>query len=160
MSKFRWTPQSGEKLSREEQAELAAWEAQRRRQQDFAALVEATRTRLKELYAMPLAPAEMRARKAGEFERMRAEYATLKESWGGYTGYDAWFEAPLNNARLSAVATYRRLVPALRTLLTEAGGDLPAFYAKMDALGKLPAGERARELELALARSGPAGQGA
>jgi len=37
-------------------------------------------------------------------------------------------------ARLIAVATYERCVPALRAELDRVGNDLPAFYAAMSAL--------------------------
>ena len=39
-----------------------------------------------------------------------------------------------NNARLIAVATYERCVPALRAELDRLGNDLPAFYAAMKLL--------------------------
>ena len=63
----------------------------------------------------------MRAAKAHAYDAMRADYASLKQSWGGNSDYDAWFAQPLNNATIAAVATYRRWVPALR--------------ARIDALG-------------------------
>ena len=39
-----------------------------------------------------------------------------------------------NNARLVAIATYERCVPALRAELDRVGNDLPAFYAAMTTL--------------------------
>jgi predicted aminopeptidase len=135
------------------EATLAEWERQRERQHAFAALVGATRTALAALYESGLPEQEMRARKADELARMHERYAALRATWGGYTGYDAWFASPVNNARIASVATYRRLVPALRTLLTDSGGNLPAFYAAVDALGALRPPERAQRLEALLARA-------
>ena len=42
----------------------------------------------------------------------------------------------LNNARLAAVATYHRCVPALTALLTQHDGDLPAFYSAVRTLAR------------------------
>jgi predicted aminopeptidase len=39
-----------------------------------------------------------------------------------------------NNARLVAIATYERCVPALRAELDRLNNDLPAFYAAMTSL--------------------------
>jgi predicted aminopeptidase len=132
---------------------LAAWERRREMQREFAALVNETREALAALYASPLPEDEMRARKAAEIEAMRARYRALRERWGGYAGYDAWFASPVNNARIASVATYRRLVPALKLLLADAGGNLPAFYLAVDELGELRPAERAERLEALLARA-------
>jgi predicted aminopeptidase len=134
---------------------LASWQTRREREQQFSEIVDATRNRLGELYASGLPPEEMRARKAAELDLLRLHYAELKATWGGYAGYDAWFDSGLNNARISSVATYQRLVPALRVLLADAGGDLPAFYASVEALGKLTPAERDARLEALLARASP-----
>jgi len=47
----------------------------------------------------------MRAAKARDFEALRAEYALLREHWGGYKGYDIWFTQDLNNAHLPRSAS-------------------------------------------------------
>jgi predicted aminopeptidase len=73
---------------------------------------------------------------------MRAEYENLKKSWGGKGGYDAWFSKPINNAKLNTVATYYELVPTFNRLLAQQKGELPAFYAEMRKLAKLPKAER------------------
>ena len=93
----------------------------------------------------------MREAKAAAFESLRERYRSLREDWGGYPGYDAWFEQPLNNARLIPVATYRRYVPAFRALLQEVDGDLPAFYEASRALGDLEPEARRERLEALLA---------
>ena len=60
-----------------------------------------------------------------------AEFARLAEALAA-GGHPATGE--LNNARLVAVATYERCVPALRAELERLGNDLPAFYAEMKRL--------------------------
>ena len=139
--------------ARGDTAGLAAWRERRERERGFAQIVEAARTRLAALYASGLPAEAMRARKAEELNALRARYAELKSEWGGYAGYDAWFDAGLNNARISSVATYQRLVPALRVLLDDAGGVLPDFYARADALGELDPQTRAARLEALLQRA-------
>jgi predicted aminopeptidase len=135
-------------------AALASWHQRREREQAFAGIVDATRKDLGQLYASGLPAEQMRVRKAEELDALRARYAELKASWGGYAGYDAWFDSGLNNARISSVATYQRLVPALRVLLADTGGDLPAFYARVEAFGELTAAERNKQLDALLARAG------
>jgi predicted aminopeptidase len=145
----RWL---GERRSHEA---LAAWNTRRERERAFATIVDETRTRLGALYASSPPEDEMRTRKAAELDALRARYEELKASWGGYAGYDAWFDSGLNNARIASVATYQRLVPALRVMLTDAGDHLPRFYADVETLGRLSAEERGSRLAALLARASP-----
>ena len=117
--------------------ELADWEGQQSREREFAALLADGRARLERLYASGAPPAEMRLAKEREFGRLKFEYAQLRARWGGYTGYDAWFDRALNNAHLAAVATYENCVPGLTREL-EAAGSLPAFHRRAAELGQLP----------------------
>ena len=112
----------------------------------FQALLKATRDRLTAIYARADDPAAMRAAKAAVLAGASADYATLKASWGGYTGFDAWMARGLNNARLTSIATYQDLVPAFEGLLAAVGGDLPTFYTRAREVGALPAGERLARL--------------
>jgi predicted aminopeptidase len=93
----------------------------------------------------------MRAEKARALDAMRADYAALKQQWGGFAGFDWWFAQPLNNAQLASVALYTQLVPAFQRLLADSNGDLPRFYAEVKALAKLPERERHAALGVALA---------
>lgn len=113
------------------------------RHAQFVELLLKYRARLETLYAMPLQVEPMRAAKANEFEALRAEYAVLRQQWGGHDGYDAWFAQDLNNAHLASVGLYHQYVPAFQKMLADVQGDLPAFYRLARALSKLPAAERA-----------------
>jgi len=73
---------------------------------------------------------------------MRAEYDELKLAWGGFAGYDRWFDEPLNNAKLVSVAAYSDLVPAFRRMLDESNGDMASFYREVQRLARLPKAER------------------
>ena len=122
-------------------------EAQRRDQ--FIQLVLTTRTRLEKLYAQPLLPEQMRQRKAAEFERLRGEYRLLRDSqWAGDKRYDAWINAPMNNARLLPFGLYDQWVPAFAALFKQEGGDWVKFYVEVEKLGALPEGERKAALNV------------
>ena len=117
--------------------------AQAQQRYQFTQLVLDTRSRLERLYAQPLPAEQMRQRKAAEFERLRAEYRQIRDSqWAGDKRYDAWINAPMNNARLLPFGLYDQWVPAFSTLFRQTGGDWVAFYAAVERLGALPAGER------------------
>jgi len=113
----------------------------------FLDIVALYRARLAQLYNEPLSAEEMRVQKARVFARMRTDYADLKQSWGGFAGFDAWFNQPLNNAQLASVALYTQFMPAFQTVLRNAGDDLPRFYAEVKRLAALPQAERDAQLK-------------
>lgn len=130
---------------------------QRQREQ-FVALMLASRARLEALYARPLAPEALRAAKQAEFQRLRGEYAALRDGpWQGDGRYDGWFARPLNNARLLPFGLYEQWVPAFASLFAAVGGDWPCFYARAAALAELGEAERRQALTALQARDGFAG---
>jgi len=115
-----------------------------RHDDDFVKLVLATREELQRVYddIQLLEPAKLQ-RKAEVITRMRAHYADLKKSWGeGKSGYDYWFDEPINNAKLNTVAAYYDLGPAFQGLLEAKGGDLGKFYLAVENLAKEPLEKR------------------
>jgi predicted aminopeptidase len=104
--------------------DLDRYTALRRRQRESAALMAEARRRLAALYARRLPPAETRAEKTAEFGRLRDALVA-----GGHPA-----AGEFNNARLVALATYERCVPALQAELARLGDDLRAFYAAMKLL--------------------------
>ncbi len=104
--------------------ELEAYLASRRREREIAELMAATRGHLAAVYQSGAPAAEMRAAKTAELARLGDSLAARGVNAG--TG--------LNNARLAAVATYHRCVPALTALLAGHDGDLPAYYAAIRSL--------------------------
>ncbi|ATE80373.1 MULTISPECIES: aminopeptidase [Pseudomonas] len=114
-----------------------------RQRDQFIQLILDTRTRLERLYALPLPADQMRERKAAEFEQLRREYRTLRDSqWAGNNRYDAWINAPMNNARLLPFGLYDQWVPAFTALFRQVDGDWVRFYAAVEKVGALPVGER------------------
>jgi predicted aminopeptidase len=101
--------------------ELADFQAAQGRKREVAAGVAETRRRLREIYAADLTVEAKAARKAAEFERLRARHGNF-------------IPAEPNNGFLVAVAVYTQMVPAFEQLLAQAGGNLPAFYARVKEL--------------------------
>ncbi|WP_095093160.1 aminopeptidase [Pseudomonas sp. Irchel 3A5] len=123
-------------------------EVQSKRRDDLTRLILATRERLKQLYRQPLSAELMRQRKAAEFDRLRSEYRLLRDQqWSGDKRYDAWINAPMNNARLLPFGLYDQWVPAFEVLFKKVNGDWQAFYAQVERLGALPIAQRRAELQ-------------
>jgi len=128
---------------------LAQAAASERYREGFRALVERTREGLARLYAGNGSNDAKRAGKAATFAAMRADYAALKQQWGGFAIYDGWFAQGPTNASLAAVALYTSKVPLFRALLAQEGGDFPRFYARVKELSRLPRPIRDQALEAA-----------
>lgn len=137
----RWLGQAGRTQ------ELEAFRRQRADYVQVARLFEATRARLRVLYARELSPADMRSAKQAEFAELRRAYEARNRPPGSArSGFDAWFDSGLNNAHLASVATYQDCVPGLRRLLTESNDDLPTFYARVRELADRKGKSRRAEL--------------
>jgi predicted aminopeptidase len=136
----RWLEQRATPQARAEYAALDA------RRQDFRALTLKTRGALEAVYASALPDAAKRERKAEVLAAMRAEVASIKATrWGGFAGYDGWFERA-NNAAFGVQAAYFELVPAFEQLFERSGGDFDRFYAQVQQLAALPKDERRAKL--------------
>lgn len=113
-----------------------------RYREGFAALIEHTRAKLAAVYGGEADDAAKLEAKGAVFDGMRAEYAQLKQAWGGSAAYDSWFAQGPNNASIAAVGLYTQKVPQFQALLAAEGGDLPRFYARVKVLAALPKAER------------------
>ncbi len=128
----------------------AAYLRAQARKREFIDLLVRTRDRLAAAYARPASVEERQMAKARILHEATLAYAALKHGWGGYAGYDKWFDdSPLNNAKLLAVTLYADQVPAFAALLAQNGGDLPRFYAQVRALAQLPQAQRDARLAAA-----------
>ena len=136
----RWFARSGDT------AQLQEFQRVRRIRAEFASLMLKYRDRLDALYRTGLAPDAMRERKRAVLAELEPEYRRLKAGWGGFPGYDRWFEKRSNNAQLASVVAYSQRVPAFEALLEREGGDLERFYAAVKALAALPKEEREARL--------------
>ncbi len=126
---------------------LADWDAERAREQAFRDLLMNTRQALAQLYAGGLPVPHLRERKTRLLQGLRERYRTLRAAWPADRGFDAWFERPLNNARLASINTYAHWVPALLELLHRENGDFPSFYAAARHLSELAPAPRNAALQ-------------
>lgn len=142
----RWLTLHGSAQARELQAKTDA------RRADFRELTLRTRAQLDALYRSQASDDDKRAGKARILADMRAEHEALKrDRWGGFTGYDGWFDRA-NNASIGMVAAYNELVPAFEALwkrVPAPDGSNPlryaAFYAEVRRIAALPTHEARRE---------------
>ena len=138
----RWLARHGTAVQR------TAWLQQRARREQFLALLGRHRDRLASLYASDLPDEDKRAGKVEIFADLQAEYRALRAGpWAGFAGYDRWFNRPLGNAHLGAIATYTTWVPAFQRLFAEAGQDFARFYLRVAELAARPPSERAAALQ-------------
>lgn len=136
----RWLQRHGSEAARAENARM------QRYQLDFRAFTLRWRGELSALYSSGLPEPVQRERKAALMTRLRAEYETMKAGpWGGYAGYDAWFQRA-NNASFAVLAAYNELVPDFERLFERSGGDFKRFYAEVKGLAALPKAERRAKL--------------
>jgi predicted aminopeptidase len=112
------------------------------RQQQFVDLVGGYRDRFESLYQLEINESSMRSQKLELQQMLREEYATLKQQWKGYEGYDGWFSRSLNNAQLSTVASYNDLLPFFAAVFEQSNQDFSTFYAEVSRLADLPEQER------------------
>ena len=128
-------------------ADLAAFDRSQERRAGFYEIAAKYRLRLDRLYTSELPREQMALRKTEIFAQMQAEYQALKQSWGGFRGYDRWLGPNANNASLASVAVYTHLVPAFQALLERSDGNLPRFYEEARRLAALPQTERHAALD-------------
>jgi predicted aminopeptidase len=137
----RWMDRFGNQQMRDAYARYQG------RKKDFLALLMKYRRALEQNYALvDRSDAEKRVVKARLFQELKDEYQVLKGNWGGYAGYDRFFEQPLSNAHLASIATYEDFVPAFRALLKKEG-NFPRFYKEVKRLAELNREDRHRVLK-------------
>lgn len=138
--------------ARGDTAALAKYESGLREFGRILALLRGTRTRLEALYAQEgkMPEAEMRRQKELILDHTRSAYAAMKRRGESDAGYDRLFVKQLNNARLTALATYYDLVPAFHQLYEEQGRDWEKFHQTVEAMKPLTKNARREKLGAAL----------
>lgn len=109
---------------------------------DFLNLVIPHKSKREQLFSNALSENEKQHGKQALINQLQQEYEALKQSWGGYSGYDSWFQKGVNNAQLSTVATYHELTPGFHALFQETHDDLTAFIKRCHTLSKQSKDER------------------
>lgn len=128
-------------------------DSQNVRRDAFVQRVLGLRERLGALYAQPLSPQAMREGKKAEIDNFRQAYRRLRDTeWGGKGAYDAWVEAPINNAKLLPFGLYDQWVPAFAALYRQSGARWPAFYQAVRGLAALAPAQRQQALQTLLGK--------
>jgi predicted aminopeptidase len=135
----RWLAGFGNQAMRDNYVKFSA------RKQEFLKLLLDCRHALEDIYNSSASNAAKRAAKARQFQKLKEDYAILKNNWGGFSGYDRFFAEPLSNAHLASIATYNDFIPAFRALLAREK-TFPRFYAAARQLAELDKDERHRRL--------------
>lgn len=124
-------------------------------EQGFTALVLDLRDRLRQLYASTRDEAALARGKQEQIAAFRRRYAHWRDTqWVGDRRYDAWVDAPINNARLLPFGLYDRWTGAFGVLFERAERQWRAFYAEVRALAEQPRARRDRELATLAAHAG------
>jgi predicted aminopeptidase len=109
------------------------------------------RAELETLYETSLPDADKRGAKVALLAGLKTSYQQLAREWdaAGLQGrpYGGLVAMELNNAVLSAMATYDDYVPAFELVLSQCDGDLECFYDRARQLSELPAEERGLQIE-------------
>lgn len=135
----RWLAQSTDAA----RTQYQAFEARRR---VFRELTRHTREQLRTIYEDPARTDEAkRAGKAIAMTEFHAQFATLREQWGGFKGYDKWV-AQANNASFGAQAAYDDWVPAFETLFQREGQSFDRFFEAVRQLASSAPDSRMNQL--------------
>lgn len=127
--------------------ELQQYQQAKQRHAQFIQLVLKTRNELQLGYQNQRDSEPVALFKQQTFDKLRQNYAQLKQNWGGYAGYDRWFATDLNNAKLSSVVTYQHFVPAFHALFQQQQQDFEKFYQAVAEISQLPIIERHQKLQ-------------
>lgn len=118
----KWLGQKAEQQQHKEYVDSQAQDKQ------FTNLVMKYKSLLNKLYQSgqsEQSEQSMRTQKKALFDKMRNEHNALKQNWST-DAYAGWFSTELNNAKLAAVVTYKKYVPAFIEI-----------YEKLNDLNKL-----------------------
>ncbi|MBT7952215.1 MAG: aminopeptidase [Gammaproteobacteria bacterium] len=125
------------------------YEHQLARENQFIDLVLSYRDKLDLLYRTDISLTKKHLQKEEIYEDLQNAYVQLRSSWGEHSEYDSWFAQGVSNAKLSAISTYRKLVPFFLQAYRTTGENMEAFYTRIEAIGLCEA-ERRRELLLSI----------
>jgi predicted aminopeptidase len=125
------------------QHQLLHWQQLQNAGKDFTELIAEVRANLAGLYQSDESNVIKREMKAEIFNSFSLSHARLiKQKWHGKRYFAAWFEDPLNNARLALYNTYQGSHCAFQGLLDKAEGDLREFHHLAEQKSRLKKDER------------------
>lgn len=129
-----------------DEQQYVEYEQSQEHEKKFILLIMKYKALLAELYNSDKSTNLKRQHKQSLFNAMSDEYKALSQHWARNV-YANWFSSELNNAKLAAIVTYRKHVPALLYIYEQLGSDLMKFYAFSTALSNCDAIKRNEILE-------------
>jgi predicted aminopeptidase len=109
--------------------------------------IVATRGQLSELYSSDLSDTEKREQKSLRFQEARNAHAKIASRHGIEGGFNRWFAAELNNAKIGSVVAYNSRVTAFVSMLEAREINFPSFYRYVEQLAELDPDLRDRCLD-------------
>ncbi len=118
------------------------------RRSEFRQMLAVARNDLEAIYenSNKLDKSQVLKLKDLRFKQLLADYADLKQSWGGWDGYDRFMAVDLNNAKLGVSGLYTQYVPAFKALYLLCDQNFPRFYSATRVLGEYPREQREKLL--------------
>ncbi len=113
----------------------------------FLNLLGRTSKQLKALYLTESTDEHKVNKKQDIFNKLRQDYQQFKDHNDGYSGFDKWFEKPINNPRLTLVTVYHELVPDFERWLKACNNHYPHFYKTVERIANLPKEQRIETLK-------------
>lgn len=148
---MRWFRQQGDS------AQWQRFQQSQRQQNLFHNFLSSTRQQLKNLYQQDLPVASLRTAKQEIIGNALERYHRLRRSGQLDARFENWMQRGLNNARLSGIATYRKLLPGFQALLQQTEGNLELYFRRVRELAEWPIEQRHNHL-LELATAAPSSQ--
>lgn len=133
-------------FSSRDPAALAGWREGRQASRAMKPFIAAARARLKGVYASDAPAQGKRKRKRAVFGWLAERYREVGERYGIH--YSGQWLASLDNADLALMHTYDTWVAAFKRLYHCRGADMKRFYAAARRIGRLPAEQRHRRLDV------------
>ncbi len=134
-------------LYRADEQALCRYRRASHRERQVLRLLGEIRAALADVYGRDMPDADKLEAKVDMLAALPDAYDQLKASWVGPPNFDHWFDVPFNNARLAALATYAKDVPAFAELFRQSDEDLQVFYQRAVELAAVPADERQVRLD-------------
>ena len=134
--------------SNQRQDELLQRQRLQNASKDFQMLIGEVRKELAGLYRSDKPDTIKRKQKADIFRSFSQSYEQLSdEKWNGKRYYAAWFDGPVNNARLALYNTYEGSHCAFQGLFDQAEGDMREFHRLAEQKSLLQKEDRAKWLQ-------------
>lgn len=112
---------------------IKEYQQSQQQEQEFVDLVMRYKSILNEIYQSSESEEIKRKQKNEALQIMRNEYFKMSKIWG-QNPYKEWISTDINNAKLAAIVTYRKYVPAFLDLYQKLGKNLSDYYSFIKSL--------------------------